>query len=172
VAFPVIIFNASTGSDTAASGAGPATALSGTDASTDGTGLIVTLPNQNLDNVATDGSHALWIDTASGRQFSKITAKANSGGPTAQVTVANAYSTGLTGQTFGLGGKRATFANVDSVKLFTDDLLGGWAAETETNQTMTTVLGSAGNPLAPGSGTDGYFQLRGAPRKRARPVWA
>jgi parallel beta-helix repeat protein len=162
MAYPVIIFNASTGSDTAASGAGPSTALAGSDASTDGTGLIATLPNQNLDNVAIDGSHALWIDTASGRQWSKITGKADSGSATANVTVANAYSTGLTGQTFGLGGKRATFNNTDSRKLFTADLLPNWIAETETDQTISST-----NIVIIASTTDGPITIRGSGGRRA-----
>lgn len=111
MAYPVILFNNSTGSDTAASGAGPSTALSGTSASYSESGVgeptkTFTLDGSpDLSGVITDGSHVIWVDTSEGRQFFKITA-VDDGADTVEV---DAELTGTTtGLTWGLGGKRAS----------------------------------------------------------------
>lgn len=137
MADPVIIFNASTGSDSAASGAGPGTALTGTGASVaSSTSADLSADAPDLSGVATDGSAVLWVDTASGRQFSKITAVDNG---TKIVTVESAYGVTASGLTWAIGGKRATFDNADSRKLFAD-YLAGWIIETETDQSLTSAI--------------------------------
>jgi hypothetical protein len=159
MALPVILFNATSGSDTAASGAGPATALTNTDASTDGTGLVVTVPNADLSGVAVDGSHVIWVKTVSGRQYGKITAKASSGTAGANVTVATAFATGLTGRTYGIGGKRKTLDHADSRTLFAD-AKPGWIARLEQAggaQVLTATLSITAN----GDVTDGNIVLEG-----------
>src|SRR5262245_26848761 len=97
---PIIRFNSSTGSDTAASGAGPGDGTTGgstlsgaSNGSTNATGLIVTVPSADLTNVLTDGSHVIYLAdaTAGNRNFGKITAKANSGTASANVTVSDAF---------------------------------------------------------------------------------
>lgn len=164
MALPTIIFNSSTGSDTAASGAGPATALTGSSASTSGTGLVVTLDGSpDLSGVATDGSHVLYLadSTAGARNFGKITGK-DDGADT--VTVANAFGLTLSGLSWAIGGKRATLDHADSRKLGSNnsaagDAMPGWILQTETDQTITTsawVLRRAGNT------TDGAITIRGA----------
>lgn len=81
MAFPAIVFNSAEGSDgDGASGAGPATALTGTKArarvTVGGTrvGLFEVSP-PDLSLVATDGSHAALVRAISGRQLFKVTAK-------------------------------------------------------------------------------------------------
>ena len=75
MAFPTISINNSTGSDTAASGAGPATAVTGAGASLNATSTItLSADTPDLSGVATDGSDAIWVETSSGRQYYKITA--------------------------------------------------------------------------------------------------
>lgn len=128
MATPTILFNSSTGSDTAASGAGPATALSGNGASLNGTTSVDLSANTpNLSGVATDGSAVLWVDTTSGRQYSRITA-VNDG--TDVVTVATAFSVTESGRNWGIGGKRATLNHADSRTLGAD-VEAGWAWEFE-----------------------------------------
>jgi len=138
MAEPTILFNSSTGSDTQASGAGPGTALFGTtDASTDGAGTTVTLTaGTDLTNVATDGSHAIFLNdtTAGARNFGKITGKAGSGGATPTVTVANAFGLTLTNKSWAIGGKRLTLSGTTSKKLWMNnssngDALAGWILE-------------------------------------------
>ena len=138
MALPVILVDSATGSDTQASGAGPATALFGTtDASTDGTGLIVTLTaGTDLTNVAVDGSHVIYLAdaTAGNRNFGKITAKAGSGGATPTVTVSNAFGLSLTTKSWAIGGKRASIGSTTSSKLYNNnsaagDLKPGWIVE-------------------------------------------
>lgn len=91
MALPTITFNDTTGSDTQASGAGPA-AVFGTAAR-----VSATTPNKigffegfapALGSVVTDGSHVLWLEQAAGRRWFKITAVKD----TQQVTTGNMTS--------------------------------------------------------------------------------
>lgn len=145
---PKIIFNSLTGSDTQASGAGPATALFGSSAGLNSsTSVNLSADNPNLAGVATDGSACLWVLTPSGRQFAKITAVNNT---TKVVTVALAY--GVTGAySWAIGGKRATLDNASSRTLFgagsaayTVGWQGGWEVILETDQTLTSSLAYSG----------------------------
>ena len=142
-----IVFNATSGSDTAASGLGPATALTGSGATTDGTAVVT--------GISTTGASAgdlLWVQTASGRQFS-IIASVDSG---TQVTCDDTFSAGL-GQTWAIGGKRATFDNSDSRQLF-QDVKPAMIIETETDQSVTSMVSILNNS---GSFTAGFITLRG-----------
>lgn len=143
MAYPVIVFNASTGSDTAASGAGPAVAITGTAAAHTGgvASTTITLTGSpDLSPVATDGSAALWLKTASGRQFSKITAADNTA---KTVTVEDEFTVAeISAVDYAIGGKRATLENADS-RMLLNDLLPGWTCRTETDQSLTASL--AGN---------------------------
>ena len=144
--FPKIQFNSSTGSDTAASGAGPATALTGSGASTTSGGTTVSLlaDNPDLSGVATDGSAALWVSTSSGRQFARVTGVNN----TTKVVTVDAYGVTATGQNWAIGGKRATLDAASSRTLFgatsgtvyTVGWQPGWEAVLETDQTITSTL--------------------------------
>ncbi len=69
MAYPTIIFNATSGSDTAASGAGPSTAVTGSSATVNGgdPGTVLDLDGTpDLSGVATDGSGAIFLGTWSG----------------------------------------------------------------------------------------------------------
>lgn len=138
MALPTVTFNSSTGSDTAASGAGPATAVTAaTSAHTGGvSSTTITLTNMpDLSGVATDGSACLWLNTASGRQFSKITG-VDDGADT--VTVEDSFTIASGSPVdYAIGGKRATFDNADSRQLFAD-AKSGWVIETETDQSITS----------------------------------
>lgn len=137
MATPTIVFNSSTGSDTAASGAGPSTALTGAGASYSTT--TVTLDaGTDLTNVATDGSHVLYLVTSTGRKLFEITAKAGSGGATPTVTVGTAPTGTSSGLSWAIGGKRATFDHTNSRMLFTADAKANWSVKTETDQTVTS----------------------------------
>jgi hypothetical protein len=141
---PSFVFNNSTGSDTAASGAGPSTAVTGTAAAHTGgsASTTITLTNSpDLSNVLTDGTHALWLKTASGRQFSKITGKDNTA---KTVTVENSFNIASgSAVDYAIGGKRATIDHADSRKIFTADWLLDWSAElqyTGSDYTLTSAL--------------------------------
>ena len=134
MAYPTFTFNNASGSDTAASGAGPATALSGTSASYSGS--VFTLDGSpDLSGVATDGSHVIWVQTSTGRQFFTINA-VNDGADT--VTVDDAPAGTTSGLTWGLGGKRKTLDNTQSRLLFTADFKTDWIVELEDDQTITS----------------------------------
>lgn len=168
MAYPVILVDSATGSDTQASGAGPTTALYGTtDASTDGAGTTVTLTSgTDLTNVATDGSHVIFLNdsTAGARNFGKITGKAGSGGATPTVTVANAFGLNLTTKSWAIGGKRASIGGTTSSKLFANggangDMLPGWTCELQSGHAETI---SNLNMYRAGDLTSGPITLRGA----------
>jgi hypothetical protein len=126
MAYPTILIDSASGTDDFASGAGPATAVlvSGT-ASTDVSGLIVTMPNADLSGVATDGSHAVYIQ---GQGLRSITATADSGLSTANVTVSTAFSTGLTGQTAAIGGVRYQLFGATKAE-YESSLEPGWTVQ-------------------------------------------
>lgn len=92
---PTILFNIGSGSDTAASGAGPTPAETGSEGavpvSTTKIGFFEGTP-PDLSGVATDGTDALWMDTPSGRQFDEIIAKKD----TQQSTTGDISSAGTT----------------------------------------------------------------------------
>lgn len=138
-----ILFNTSTGSDTAASGLGNGgTALSAggnNGASTNGT-TTVTLSADTPDLSGVSAGDMMWVDSSSGPQFSVI-ASANDGADT--VTVDVAYTQTESDRNWGIGGKRNDFNNANSRKLFEADYLTGWIVETETDQTISTAWAMA-----------------------------
>lgn len=152
-----IVFNATSGSDTAASGLGPATALTGSGATTDGTAVVT--------GISTTGAYAgdlLWVQTASGRQFSIIASVDSS----TQVTCDDTFSAGL-GQTWAIGGKRASFNNSDSRRLLfaysgSGDYKAGFVIETETDQTLTSSID--GNQGV----SNGYWTIQGSAGSRKK----
>ena len=142
-----ILFNSSTGSDTAASGLGPASAVSGSGASTTGASAVVT-------GVVTTGVSAgdlLWVQSSSGRQFS-IVASVDSG---TQVTCDDVFDNTESSRTWAIGGKRATgVQNVDSRRLFETDTSAGMIfefasshVETSVPFVNTTVAGTTSLPI-------------------------
>lgn len=189
MALPIIVFDTSSGSDTLSSGAGPGdsytsgSALNGTtNASTDVAGTTITLPaGTDLTNVATDGSHVIWINdtTANARNFARITGKAGSGGATPTVSVTDAFATGLTNKTWAIGGMRQTLAG--SSRLLDNqgvsggggtndaDAYGGWTLRlksgyTETLAASLNLRANSGNAFGSNGpltleGEDGYSTL-------------
>ena len=150
VYYPEIIFNSSTGSDSAASGAGPSTAVTGTSSAHTGgiASTTITFTNTpDLSGVSVDGSAALWLNTASGRQWSRITAKDNTA---KTVTVEDSFTIASgSAVSYAIGGKRATFNETNSRKLFTADAKANWVVTTETDQTISSALTvtSVGSPF-------------------------
>lgn len=173
MALPVILVDSSTGSDSAASGAGPSTALTGSSASTDGGGTTVTLDGSpDLTNVATDGSHVIYLadSTAGARNFGKITGKDNSA---KTVTVADAFGTSLSGLSWAIGGKRASIAGTASKKLFDNnsaagDAMPGWVVEMQSGHVET--IAATFNFWRSGDTTSGPVTLRGASGAATLPV--
>lgn len=160
----VVKINNSTGSN-ANSGAGPGdgttsgTVLTGSDASYSTT--TVTLPNADLSNVLTDGSHLLYLNTSSGKKFFPITAKANSGTATANVTVSTAPTGTSSGLSYGLGGKRFDFETTNSFsKNLFADAAAGWRIELEATGTAYDLTSTI-NWTASGSLTAGLIEFVG-----------
>ena len=125
-----IKFNNVTGSDTAASGLGPATAVTGSGASTTGASNVVT----GINTTGVSSGDLLWVQSSSGRQFS-IIATVDSG---AQVTCDDNFDNTESGRTWAIGGKRATFDG--SLSLFLDELGEHVTIELETDQTISNNI--------------------------------
>jgi hypothetical protein len=173
MAFPTIVIDSATGSDTLSSGAGPGdgttsgSALNGTtNATTDGAGTTVTLPaGTDLSNVDTTGLHAIWFnDTTAGNvNFSRISGKAGSGGATPTVTVATALGATLT-KSWAIGGKRASLGSTTSSRLLNNtsntngDARGGWIIEFLSGHTETFTFRE--DIYAAGNTTDGPIIIR------------
>lgn len=138
--FPIILFNSSAGSDTAASGAGPATAITGTCAASTASTTVTFNASPDLSGVAQDGSHVLWV---TGIGFVRISTVDN----TAKTCVVETALTIGAGTAFAIGGKRATLDNAESRRLFaatsspTASGIGNWwTIQVEDNQSITSVI--------------------------------
>jgi hypothetical protein len=171
MALPTILVDSATGSDTQASGAGPAIALFGTtDASF--SGAVVTLTaSTDLSGVATDGSHVLYLLTSTGVRFFKITAK-DDGADTVTVTPNPAGTS--TGRSWAIGGKLASIGSSSSKLLIENggtsgDAMPGWTIEMASGHTEATITGTISFYRA-GDTTDGYITLKGVDGAATLPL--
>lgn len=131
-----ILFNNSTGSDSAASGLGPATAVTGTGASLNATSTVdVSADSPDLSGVT--AGHLLWVLTSSGRQFSVIASVDNAA---KTITCDDAFAVTESGKTWAVGGKRQTFEHSSSRRVIGADSASGHVIATETDQSITSEL--------------------------------
>ena len=175
MALPTIIINSATGSDTAASGAGPATALTGTLAVPTTTTVVIS-DTVDLSGVATDGSAVLYLaDAVAGdRDFDNITGV--SGGPSGSpwtVTVANGFTTSVSSFSWAIGGSRASIGSATSSKLFSNnsaagDAMPGWTVQLASGHAET--LSATLTMRRAGDQTNGAITFQGAPNAATLPV--
>ena len=132
MALPTLTYNASSGSDTAASGAGPSTAITGSSAAHTGgssTTTITLTGSPDLSGVATDGSAVIWIAQSSARRLSKITSVNNT---SKTVVVEDSFNiASVDAKNFAIGGKRATL-DADTSRADPADWKEGWTVEFDT----------------------------------------
>lgn len=156
-----ILFNNSTGSDTAASGLGAANVY-GTGASTTGASAVVT----GITTTGVTAGDLLWVQSSSGRQFSIIATVDSS----TQVTCDDVFANTESSRTWAIGGKRATLAG--SQRIYDDgstaDGDGDWIIELEDGYTET-LSSTITLRVATGS-MDGGFILRGQSGSVTKPV--
>ena len=149
-----ILFNSSTGNDTAASGLGPSTAVSGMGASTNNT-TTVDLSADLPDLSGVIAGDLLWVDSTAGVQFS-IIASVNDGADT--VTCDVIFTQTEISRNWGIGGKRNSLQT--SRNLIEDDIVAGWVIELESGYTdtitTTLTLDIAGNNV------DGMNTVKGS----------
>ncbi|GIV51266.1 MAG: hypothetical protein KatS3mg038_1787 [Candidatus Kapaibacterium sp.] len=133
-----VVFNFNTGSDTQASGA-PAnmSPIFGNNASwTSGSATIdLSADNPDLTNVPTDGSAAIWFESASGRNVAQIIGKNNTL-KTVTVPSGNYPDTTGTGR-WAIGGKRKSFDDPQSRRVIEYSM---WTVYSETDQTISDTL--------------------------------
>ena len=135
-----LIYVNSSGSDTQASGCGPATAVYGTGADTDGT-TTIDLSTDSPDLSAVRQYDLIWVDTATGRAFGEIQSVDNTA---KTVTVGETLDLG-TGQNWAIGGKRATLQSLDNF-ITTVNTSQYWMIKVETDQTLTAQFPSIRPP--------------------------
>ncbi len=156
--FPTIKLNTGTGSDTAASGAGPGTAIAAggnNGASTNNTTTVdLSADTPDLSGVAQDGSAVLWVDSSSGRQFSRIDT-VDDGADT--VTCEDTFTQTEANRNWGIGGKRNDLGATSNRLLGTADAKAGWTIELEDDQSISAVL-----VLSVSGTTTNYITFRGA----------
>ena len=114
MALPTLTYNASSGSDTLASGAGPSTAVTGTNGDVTSGGTTLTLnTTKDFTGAANDGSDVLWYEGATtDRHLFRISSF--TGGVatcTAIVIQGSTFSATRTAKNWAVGGKRKTFEN-------------------------------------------------------------
>lgn len=130
-----IVFNASTGSDSAASGLGPSTAVIGSSAELDGSSTV-DLSYDGVDLSGISVGDLLFCETTSGRKFSIISAVDTIN---ETITTDDVWGT-ESGVSWAVGGKRATFDHASSRALFANGVANYSVIYTETNQTLTSAI--------------------------------
>ena len=138
--FPTLVFNSGTGSDSAASGAGPATAVTGTTNAVTSSTTVTFAGSPDLSGVAQDGTAVLWVN---GVGFVRISTVDN----VAKSCVVETALTCSAGTSFAIGGKRATFDNTESRRLFAATssptalgASGRWTLQLEDDQALTSTI--------------------------------
>jgi Right handed beta helix region len=177
MAYPVILVDSGSGSDSSTSGAGPGTALTGTTASTDAGGTTVTLDAGTvLTSVDTTGLHAIYLNdtTAGHRRWARITGTSGSGGATPTVTVSEAFTGLLAAKSWAIGGKRASILGSTSLLLLDNngsagDAKGGWVIEFQSGHAEST--GSGFTMRGSGDTTNGPLIVRGVSGAASRPTF-
>ena len=101
------LVNSSTGSDTAASGLGPATAKYGSTAAISAGSAVV----NSIDTTGLSVGDVIWVDTTSGRQFNVIASVDNA----TQVTCDYYWDASEYIANWAVGGKRATLTGMESL---------------------------------------------------------
>lgn len=149
-----IVFNNSTGSDTAASGLGPTTAVSGTGASLNTTSAV-DLSADSPDLSGITAGMLLWVDTSSGRQFSIIASVDNG---TKVVTCDDAFAVTESSRNWGIGGKRSSITAASN--LFTTSIKAGWTVDIEYTGTDYAYSGTGViNLTQNGDADNGYIHI-------------
>lgn len=160
----VTIDSTSGGSDTAASGAGPATPVIGTGASTTAASAVADLSADTPDLSGVAADDVLWIDSSSGRQFNKVVS-VDDGADT--VTCEDNWANTEGSRNWGIGGKRANLSNANTAKVFAD-AHAGWVIDIlqGTDYSITTALACS----ATGSGVSGENQITVTSSSGTRPI--
>lgn len=160
---PTITFNSGTGSDTTASGSG-GTNKSGSAAATTASSASVTITDAAMDlsTILLDGSAVLWVSAGSNRQFSRIINITGSVGSWT-VTTQDKYNNTASGQTWAIGGTRATIDNTNSRRLFNNDFRSGWTVTLGDNGAGSLTSACAlKNAAVAAESIDGPFTIQGA----------
>lgn len=169
-----ILFNNSTGSDSAASGCGPATAVTTSAMFSSGSAGITVSSSTGM-----SVGDVIYVPANTGRQFNVIASISGT-----SITCDDNWDDSQNGVSIYVGGKRATFDDTDSRQLFSSDIftMDAVEIETETDQTLSSTHvdlklqeynGNKTNPQIRGSSgsiktitqsaADYHFDLRSSP---------
>ena len=173
--FPVVRVDSNNGSSSpSASGAGPTTALTGTNlATSDGlTPSTITLTSAgDLSGIATDGSALIYLVTGAGRRFSRISAVDNT---LKTVTIEDTITTAnCTNKSWAIGGTLNALHTSGTWRFLVDngssagDAKAGWIIELKSGHSETTT---SSDIWPAGDTTTGRFTIRGAAGAATRPL--
>lgn len=161
---PVIRYDAATGSDTLASGAGPPVAVTGSSA-TNGAGRVVNLDGApDLSGVLADGSHAIWAETASGAVHINSISAVDDTAKT--ITTANDTLVLGAGVNWAIGGVRQSL-DADTSFQDTRSFRPGWSAELASG----TYIASGAYAINGGSLGSGPITFRAATGETPTLSW-
>lgn len=168
---PTITYDATNGSDTAASGAGPSSAVTGTNA--DGTGGDITIvlnETKDFTGASDDGSDVMWVDTIAGdRHLFSISSFTGGVSTCTAIVVNESIGTGFTAKSWGVGGKRAGFEN-DTSNRDWKDWSDGWIIELESGATPDTYTVTAEMDIKGGTSATGPTVVRATIAAATQPV--
>lgn len=142
MAHATLTYNAASGSNTAASGAGPSTAVTGTSAchnnNTAGSTTWTLTNTPDLSGVA--AGDVIWVNTASGNPHLYRISSVDDGADTVTVveTDAPAVASG-SAVNYAIGGKRQTFEN-DTSQYDWEDWGRGWRIELDDGQSISAAI--------------------------------
>ena len=167
MAYPVIQYDATNGSDTAASGAGPATAVTGTDGDIATTTLTLN-ETKDFTGAANDGSDVLWFDGSAGdRHLFSISSFNPSVAACTSLTLNETCSASRNASNWAVGGERKTLQN-DTSNVDWLDWYSGWTIEFDAGTYVTDVQ------FNPAATSPGYrvppLTLRAKSGAASRPI--
>lgn len=176
MARPQIQYNGSSGSDTAASGAGPATAVTGSNAySGDGAGggtqTVINLSGDTPDlSGVTADTDAIYLATATGERHLFQIIAVDDGANTVTVEIAPDTSIDTGSEvSWAIGGKRKTLEN-DTSQPDWDDARHGWHFVLEGDGTVYTITSEIQMPTGTGDHTYGPVVFRSSDPDTVQPV--
>ncbi len=166
---PVIIYDATNGSDTAASGSNaPTTAVTGTNGDVTGSGTTLTLnETKDFTGALDDGNDVLWLNGNAGdRHLFTISSFTGGVSSCTAVVVDQAFDNTVSGTSWAVGGERKTLDNLSNEDW--NDMESGWVFEL-TDDAQHDIATAFTFP-AGGDATSGKMTLRASSAAASRPV--
>jgi len=172
MAYPVIAYNSSTGSNTAPSDSDANSADSGATASGTASGTTITFSTSvDCSACADDDSDYIWCETTSGgRHLFRITAFTGGLSTCTAVTVEPAIEADFSGADWHINGTRQSLQS-DTSNTDINDWIAGWTAELDGTFVMSAYASTTfGRNISGTTSTDPAIKVVRSPSASSRPV--